>query len=334
LGKSKADSLTKHFFTVYPSAGKDGKLVHAIERAFIGIKSFLSADPDLEYRNHVEIHVLPLMEGVLVRGVMLLIHDVSHRIKAERELARLNTELANRIWQLKITSKELSLVTQAAGENVKDPLRKVYTGLENIIKSDAHKLSDSSKAILRRSQSALTKMSLLLDDIISVSQISVIGENFEQVNIHTVLLSVLNILKEKIILKNGSVEIGETCTIGADEKLLHQLLYHLIDNAIKFNESSFPLIRIECTETEINQDSFDIRPGIYKKLAVSDNGIGILDPEKRHIFGLFEKLHAGQYIGTGIGLAIAQKIMHAHAGFINMVSNAEGGSTFQCFFPS
>ena len=107
------------------------------------------------------------------------------------------------------------------------------------------------------------------------------------------------------------------------------LLHHLVDNAIKFNNNQKPVIHIQCTQV-----AKETGTGVqeYYKLSVTDNGIGFNEEDKERMFQMFEKLHDKSFKGSGMGLAIARKIMEVHEGFITAENHEAGGSTFTCYF--
>ncbi len=106
--------------------------------------------------------------------------------------------------------------------------------------------------------------------------------------------------------------------INADKDLLIKLLYHLADNSLKFNNSPHPVIKIAADEDEE-----------YWSISIADNGLGISKDYHGKIFGIFQKLHNhSDYPGSGMGLAICEKIVNKHNGSIRLDSEPEKGSTF------
>src|SRR5262249_4110007 len=121
-------------------------------------------------------------------------------------------------------------------------------------------------------------------------------------------------------------------SVWGDRDRIGQLIPNLITNGVKYNESPNPLVEIEAT-TEAGADSpddaLDCQLGTYIFIAIKDNGIGIEPEFHKTIFQLFRRLHTrDEYEGTGVGLAICNKIVQAHGGRIWVESSPGVGSTF------
>lgn len=332
-GKTKEEVIGKAITEVISSMAEDAETLKAIKLAIKGIKSFIPASKKYFHRLHAENHFITLQDETGIKGVMNLVHDVAHRIKAEEQLQSLNDELKTRYRQLQITSEELAAFTLITSNKIKEPIRQVYTGIEHLIKIEASRLTDGGKASFRRMQSSINRMDLLLDDVLTLAQISILDKPVENVNIKDIIDEVVKALANRITEKNALLTTGELGTIKAHRNQVFLLLYHLTDNAIKFNNSNAPLIHIGCKKVLEENLLNEISSAAYYKLSVTDNGIGFNGNDLETMFRMFEKLHGKDYKGSGIGLAIARKIMQAHGGFITAESNDAGGSVFNCYFP-
>jgi PAS domain S-box-containing protein len=335
-GITKMAAMNQLIMDLMPQLSKDRETMNALIQAFNGWKSFLPAQRNTFNRHHHENHFLPLKnnEGAVV-GIMNVMHDVSHRIKSEQQLHRLNDELEIKYRQLKRISNDLSTFTGIAGTNLKEPVKMIYTGLEQLARTDGHALSNNSKAKLRKMQSSLNRINLLLDDILSLSEIHVILEKTEEVDLNEVLQSVLEESKlgAKIKEKNAVIEASELPIIHGNKEMLGYLFFHLVDNAIKFQSSSkTPVVRIEADIIEAGNAIKHPTPKKFYRISFIDNGIGFGEEESQRIFHMFDKLHPDRFRGSGIGLAICEKVMDAHNGFIKAQSKEGEGSRFECHF--
>jgi PAS domain S-box-containing protein len=330
----KKDAIGKSLFQLIPKLEEDAETVNAIMQAFQGRKSFVPASKLYAHRKHRENHYLPLNdESGNVTGVMNIMHDVAHRIKAEQQLQHLNEELEKRIRQLKITSDELASFTYITSNKIKDPMRQIYTGVEHLIQVEAGRLSDSGRASFRRMQSSLNRMDLLLDDILSLAQISILQKPDTAVDLNVLIKEVANHIK-KIAEKKVNIVIEDTCVITGHKNYLYLLFYNLFENAVKFNENEVAEIKVTCEKVVLNEMNEQFTEDEYYRVTVSDNGIGFDMADAEKIFVMFEKLNRpGSYKGSGTGLAIARKIMEAHNGFIEAESTIGKGSLFHCYFP-
>ena len=123
--------------------------------------------------------------------------------------------------------------------------------------------------------------------------------------------------------KNAQIDYDPLPIVTGDEQLLTMLFQNLIGNGMKYNDKKTPKIHISA----IKEDNQYI-------VSVKDNGIGIKPEYLKRIFTIFQRLHGPEeYTGTGIGLAIAQKIVHQHHGEIWAESEPEKGTTFYFTIP-
>ena len=333
-GVSKTQAIGKSVFQLIPSLKQDDETFNAIKIALSGSTTFVSASKLFTHRQHKENHFIPLKnnDGILI-GAMNIVHDVAHRIKAEQQLQNLNEELERRFRQLKITSDELASFTYITSNKIKDPMRQIYTGVEHLIQVEATRLTDSGKASFRRMQSSLNRMDLLLDDVLSLAQISIIEKPETKVDLNVLIKEVSNHIK-KISEKTVNIDIEEMCVITGHKNYLYLLFYNLLENAIKFNESNVAEIKVTCEKVALDEINDQFIETEYFCVTIADNGIGIETENIEKIFNMFEKLHApGKYKGSGTGLAIARKIMDAHDGIIKAESVPGKGSSFHCYFP-
>ena len=145
----------------------------------------------------------------------------------------------------------------------------------------------------------------------------------EQVSVDRVVHEVLDVLAGPIEEKRATVEVGQMPTVRADHRNLCQVFQNLISNAVKFSEGD-PLVKV-------NADKVD---GSWW-FAIRDNGIGMEPGKAEEIFEPFHRLHGeGAYPGTGIGLAVCERIVEQHGGRIWVESEPGKGSTFRFTLPA
>ena len=167
-------------------------------------------------------------------------------------------------------------------------------------------------------------MKLLIDDLLAYSRVNTKDGEFESVdmdNVMSTVLSNLHLISEE---NKAEIIIDEPLPIikGDPSQMVH-IFQNLITNGIKFNDKKTPEIHIS---SQINRNEW-----LFK---VSDNGIGIATEYQEKIFEIFKRLHDRQeYPGTGIGLAICQKIIERHGGKIWVESEMGKGSTFYFNIP-
>ena len=336
-GISKKKVLGKNLTQVFPEIRDDQEIMNAIELAFHGQKSFLPFLSNSFNRHFAENHFIPLKDQQSnVIGVMNIIHDITHRIKVEKQLQKLNTALEKKYTELEKANNELATFTYITSRDIKEPLKNVYTSLELLIKKEGATLSNMSKGNLRRMQGSLNKINLLLDDITAVSSISTRSAPLCEVDLDEILSDITTLLKSKINEKKAVIESVILPTIKAYKNMMEYLFHHILDNALKFHdENTIPRIVINCEHVvgERGENKSLNQGQEYLKISFQDNGIGFRSEDSVRIFNLFEKLNERKYHGSGVGLTIARKIVEAHDGFIEAKSSPGNGSVFSCYFP-
>ena len=199
---------------IFSAMESDVKFTAAFQTALKGFNAFLPADPQFEHRSYFESHFIPLKnDSGVVAGVMHIMHDVSHRMKAEKQLMELNAALRLKCRQLEEAYAEIASFTNLTSQNIKEPMRRLYLALEHIIRTEAGNLSDSSRAGFRRMQTSFNRMNLLLEDILSVSGVSSQAKAGRQVH----LMHLVDRVKEALSFKPSE---QKPTMGGAPEKAL------------------------------------------------------------------------------------------------------------------
>ncbi len=259
--------------------------------------------------------------------------DVTTAKKAEENIQGLNKTLMSKNRELEALNSELKTFNDIAANDYKETLRSLYINLENIIKADSQSMSDTGKANVRKAQTAIQKMKLLTEDIVSFSRIPTLGSNISTVDLNEILQQVLHEMGEKIKQNNVRIETENLPVLQGMPMLISLLFYHVLDNAIKFRREGGPdpVITVEGRAPESGIDD-DIR---YYEISFTDNGIGFDPSEGENLFSIFYRLHdRSQYKGSGIGLAVCRKIMALHGGYITAESNGRQGAAITCYFPA
>lgn len=241
-----------------------------------------------------------------------VIEDISQQKELELALLRSNDEL-----------EEFAYV---ASHDLKEPLRTLQTYTSYLIKDIAEQKHDRVAQDKEFIDEASTRMTTLIDDLLSFSRVGNTEMEQEVVDIHEVIQSVIADLSTVISDKKALVRCDDTfVNVLSDQSQLRLAIQNLVQNALKFcSNDTMPEIHIF---SEINDEN-------WVHISVKDNGIGIDEAYQEQIFGLFKKLHnATEYQGTGLGLAIVKKIMNRLGGNVSLHSKAGEGATFTLHLP-
>lgn len=318
FGLTVADVVGKTCFEVYPGIFANGvfdKLVRCFE----------SGKSDT-YEIDVEMNGRTIWLSAAIEKVNNTLTVTSRNTTREKEAAmhleQINAELNNK-------NKELASLTYIASHDLQEPLRKIQMFTSRIVESDESALSPRSQQYFKSITTTAFRMQNLIDAVLSYSRMDSEKYKFERTNLNTLLKEVLQQMDVVLEEKGATVERQELPTLRVIPIHFQQLFMNIINNAVKYSkEDVSPLIRITANKETVGKQ-------LYWKISIADNGIGF-DPQYRDkIFEAFQRLHGKmEYVGTGIGLAICQKIAQKHNGYINADGVPGVGATFHIYLPT
>jgi signal transduction histidine kinase len=179
-------------------------------------------------------------------------------------------------------------------------------------------------------------MKALIIDILTYSRLSVNEMSLERVNLNEVVRELEDDFELVIREKGAQLHVEDLPAIEANKGQIRQVFQNIISNALKFSRPGQPPI-ISIRSKQINNKSFDSEEkadGPFCLVTISDNGIGFDENYVNSIFALFERLNAkDKYEGTGIGMAIAKKIVDKHNGLITATGKEGSGAVFKIILP-
>ena len=249
-------------------------------------------------------------------GIIGFAVDITERKQTEEEL-----ELTMK--KLQRSNKELGHFAYVASHDLKEPLRMISSFLQLLERRYNDKLDQDATEFIEFAVSGAKRMDAMINDLLEYSQVANKERDRINVNFNEVIEQVFLILKISIDENHAVITHDLLPTITADEKMMVQLFQNLIGNAIKYKGKETPKIHISSH-----------RKGNEYVFTVKDNGIGISPEHMERIFTIFKRLHTQEeYKGTGIGLSIAQKIIHRHHGNIWAESELGNGTTFYFTIP-
>lgn len=242
---------------------------------------------------------------------------------AMRELQGLNETLSARTDELARSNQELEQFAYVASHDLQEPLRIVSSYAQLLGTRYQGKLDADADDFIGYLVDGAARMQRLIDDLLVLSRVGTRGKPFEPANCEAVVRDAIGNLALAVQESGATITTDPLPTVSADGSQLVQLFQNIIGNAIKFHGENSPHIHIRAKRNE-NGWIFSIK----------DNGIGISPEYKDRIFVIFQRLHArNEYPGTGIGLAIARKIVERHGGTIWVDSQINEGATFSFTIP-
>lgn len=252
-----------------------------------------------------------------VEKLMGITQDLTVPKQAETERERLILELESK-------NADLERFVYTVSHELKTPLVTI-SGFAGILHNDLTK--GKTKAVeqhVDRITSAIATMNHLLDELLEMSRVGRVDNDFEPVPLGEIVAEVVESLHFQLADQNADVRIADDLPVVHGNRLrLYEVIQNLLENAIKFRKESFPI--------KISIDAHDTDDGVMCR--VQDDGIGIEPEYRERIFDLFERLDP-QIPGTGVGLALVRRIIENMGGKVRVESDGPGkGSTFILFFP-
>ncbi|MBD0361610.1 MAG: PAS domain S-box protein [Coleofasciculus sp. C3-bin4] len=216
------------------------------------------------------------------------------------------------------SNAELEQFAYVASHDLQEPLRTLASYAKLLSRRYSGQLDDRADRFIQYIVEEALRMQALINDLLRYSRVGRQAQNFAPCDTRAVFDMVVSRLQDAIATSGATVTCGVLPTVMADERQLVQLFQNLIGNAIKYRSQEPPVVQVAAVRQE-GQWLFWVR----------DNGIGIDPKYAERIFVIFQRLHTQEeYSGTGIGLAIAAKIVERHGGRIWVESESGQGATF------
>jgi signal transduction histidine kinase len=233
---------------------------------------------------------------------------------------KLQLQLEDSVAELQRSNADLEEFAYVASHDLQEPLRKIQYFSDRLKQMCSD--NPASGPFIKRLEDATDRMRILIEDLLSYSRFSTNRRPFEAVEINELVGEVLGDLEASVTEKNASIKIEPLPVIHGDRLQLRQLFQNIISNSLKYNRPEVQLeIRITSdivtgrTVDEITE-SADYNKKFYR-LILTDNGLGFEQEYAKRIFKIFQRLHGrSDYPGTGVGLAIVQKVVENHDGYI------------------
>jgi PAS domain S-box-containing protein len=253
-------------------------------------------------------------EGLLY----IFARDMTERRERENEIRRLNSDLEQRSQSLQLLNQELESFSYSLAHDLRTPLRSITAYSEMLTAGEAGELTGEALKMVRTIQRNSGRMTQLMDDFLAFFRVARKDVKQEEVVMGAVAreaISTVTVDSKRVI----DFKVGNLPNAKGDPAMVLQILVNLVSNAVKFTALR------EKAEIEIGMVP-DRNPTVY---FVKDNGVGFNMKYYSRLFGVFERLHRREeFDGTGIGLAIVQKIVQRHGGSVWAEAVVDQGATF------
>jgi PAS domain S-box-containing protein len=239
------------------------------------------------------------------------IRDISERKQTEEKLARIMADLES-------SNKELEQFAYVASHDLQEPLRMVSSYTQLLAQRYEGQLDDTARKYIHYAVDGAIRMQTLINDLLAYSRVGTRSQPLAPTDSHSALGEAIRNLVVMIEENHAIVTNDDLPTVRADASQLVLVFQNLLANAIKFRREDLPRVHVSA------QDH-----GREWVFSVQDNGIGIAPQHAKRVFVIFQRLHTREeYPGTGIGLAVCQRIVERHGGKIWFESEPGKGATF------
>lgn len=267
----------------------------------------------------------PLVEdGGSIYAICGISTDITERKKSEDAIKQLNQSLQQQAVQLEITNQELEAFSYSVSHDLRAPLRAIDGFSDLLIHESGENLDAEGQRLLDVIRANTKQMGHLIDDLLAFSRLSRKAMNKRTIQMTELARSVIDDLKITQAERAASVTIKDLPPAEGDPALIRQVFRNLISNAMKFSKNHPDSV------VEIGSFPQDSENVYY----VKDNGVGFNMDYGHKLFRVFERLHrAEEFPGTGVGLAIVERIVRRHGGKVWAEGTPNQGATFYFSLP-
>jgi signal transduction histidine kinase len=268
-------------------------------------------------------------------SVSVILTDLTAQKNTQRELEQYNAKLQNANDALELSNHDLQQFASVASHDLQEPLRKIQI-YSNLLRDKGAVPSAEDSQYLGKIIDSASRMRKLIIAILDYSKLSADTMDWEYTDLSVLFMELLEDFELVIKEKKAEVKVGAMPSIAVNRGQIRQVFQNILSNALKFSREDIPPrinIYSRCMATR-SFSGAEQENGPFCLIGIGDNGIGFDNKYLTSVFSLFERLHSkDRFEGTGIGLAIAKKIVEKHHGLISAVSTEGRGSEFRIILP-
>ena len=268
---------------------------------------------------------LYLEDGILEGSII----DITERKLVEEKINKLNIELekrvAKRTEELISVNKELEAFSYSVAHDLKAPLRAINGFSSILMENYLDKVDKEAQNYLNLIKTNIQKMDTLIYDLLELSKIYRHEISFSKIDFNSMVNSIYNEIATPDVKEAFSFKVKSLPDSYGDSHLMHQVWINLLSNALKYTMKS------KIKRIEVN----GYKEGDNNIYYVKDSGVGFNPEYKNKLFGVFQRLHkTEEFEGTGVGLAIVQRIINRHKGKVWAEGEENNGATFYFSLPN
>lgn len=278
----------------------------------------------------LSVTALAMDEGV---SLSVILTDLTGQKQTQALLKQNNERLAEMNAALEISNHDLLQFASVASHDLQEPLRKILIFSKMLQDRLGDALPANQATYLTKIIDSSTRMRVIITDILNYSKLSLHDAALEPTDMRALIDEVLADFEVVIDEKKARIVVGELPVLHVNRGQIRQVFHNILSNALKFSKPDQPpVIEIKCAPAP--PEAASSPSGVFCWITITDNGIGFDEQYAEKVFSLFHRLNTKDaYEGSGIGLAIAKRIIDKHGGTISATSREGIGSTFRISLP-
>ncbi|OIB58570.1 hypothetical protein BBD46_07815 [Natrialba sp. SSL1] len=243
----------------------------------------------------------------------------------EYERQRRQTELETLVSNLESSNERLEQFAYAASHDLQEPLRMVSSYLQLLDSRYRDELDDEGAEFLEFAVNGADRMREMIDGLLEYARVETRGEPLEPIDLDTIVEEVRKDLQVQVTERDAEITVESLPRVQGDESQLRQVVQNLLSNALVYNDEGAPAVHVSAERRTWDDECV---------ISIADDGIGIDADDQERIFSVFDRLHSREeFEGTGIGLALCQRIVERHGGTIWVESEPGDGTTISFTLP-
>lgn len=260
-------------------------------------------------------------------------------IKELRGRMRFQEELQAKVIDLRRSHEELQQIAYVAAHDLQEPLRKIQVFSNMLLYQKSSHMDDVYRENLNRINNSANRMQSLITDLSSLTSLTKVDEAKKEIDLNRMLQYIVLGMEDTVSARGATINVKYLPFIEGFENQVRTLFQCLLDNSLKFTRDGVkPEVTIS-SDIVNGEELEEINPNLkhkkFHRIIISDNGIGFEKQFITKMFQIFQRLHQQEsnYEGKGIGLAICQRVMANHEGYILADGFTQQGAIFKLFFP-
>ena len=331
MGVTVPDLIGKSLFELFPDVGKihEARFNEIIKSKHGGMfeDAFNLPDGSTKWFSSI---IMPVTDSEnSVSGVQVVAFNITARKEAESKILELNRDLELRVKQrtaeLEEANKELEAFSYSISHDLHAPLRHIRGFIDLLLEeSPTGQMTEDAKGYLEVISSSAGEMDRLIDAILSFSRLGKSEIRKTMINSFEMVQGVVTFFDSEVQKRKITIRVETLPEVNCDEELIKQVWTNVISNAIKYTGK----------KTEAIIDIGSVSGNTETTFFIKDNGAGFNNKDAGKLFGVFKRLHkSSDFEGTGIGLAIVNRIITRHGGRCWAEGEPGVGATFYFSLP-